>query len=293
MNGNRGEQFELLLNAHLDGRLTDQQAAEFERLLGDDAGLRAELELQSRIDSALRRLFEPEAASAASSNGSQPGANGAAAYAPASGDTATTPPARKAAGRRFRWAVPASLAAAIALAAYVAYDWPREPAFIMSELQLEPHTFEAFYAALKEQDFDTDWECDDDRDFAAFVHRRLKHGLMLAAAPSDVQVLGLTYGWTLSRKSVHLSAKVRGRGVVVFADRLDNADRVSPTPACKLRLFERRTERFVLYELTPFDEPRLLDLFYEVEVPDEWLRRGYGGGNGGRVLKDGAAAPQD
>lgn len=276
MNGDRAEQFELLLNAHLDGRLTGDEAARFRRLIDDDAELRAEFELQSAVDGSLRRLYTPPAAARSGVNGKLP----QAAIEPK--------PAAARPWRRSRRLLPLAAAAAIAVTGLLIYrSMPTadEPQFIMNELQLTQRTPDAFYQVLKARGFDTDWDCDDDRDFAAFVHRRLKHGLMLARAPENVQVLGLAYGWTLSRKSVHLSARVDGQGVVVFIDRIDNPDRQAAAPTCKLNVYERRTDRFVLFEMSPLDRPHLLDLFHEVDVPEEWLKRGYGGIDGGRIRK--------
>ena len=66
----------------------------------------------------------------------------------------------------------------------------------------------------------------------------------------------------VSEKTLGFLARVQDKPVIVFADRAerDSAQQLSDP---QLHLFKRQVGPIVLYEVSPLDKPKLLDLFYQ------------------------------
>ena len=75
--------------------------------------------------------------------------------------------------------------------------------------------------------------------------------------------MGLAYRFTISRYTICLLSTVNDEPVVILIDRVEAGARPSLSQTSDLRLFEKRVGRLVLYEVTPWQEPSLLDLFYD------------------------------
>ncbi|GMV96689.1 MAG: hypothetical protein HRF43_10375 [Phycisphaerae bacterium] len=254
MTPQREQDLDGLLEAYLAGRLTGPELTAFERRLAGEPALRAELEAQRRIDAALRGAF------------AAPELSGVLARAQVAVAAGRTPASvgRVPFGRRplvHRLLIEAGVAAVIGLLIGGGYlfwqsrqgDGPRRPALVEQSLG-------DFYAARAQVDFAPDWECPPDRFYRTFDYR-LGQPLLMASAPG-VTMKGLAYSNTLSPHTVNVLAKVDGQGVIVYADLAETA---RPARVCEnsgLRLFQRRLGPLILYELTPLDAPRVLDLLY-------------------------------
>jgi len=254
------------IDAYLDGQLTANDLATFERRLAAEADLRAACEAQSRIDGALRRLFIAPAAPGilAPSNGK------AKAAASASPERRTT---------RRRWA--AALAAAAAIALFVSYwtVYRGEDSRAAAIRKLTPRDFYTLFNDTVAEGFRPQWVCKDEQQFAATFKRRFHQGLALATAPG-IQCDGISYAISnLSPYTACLLMEVDGKKAMVFVDRQERDKTQTTRPGEKMKLHRRVLGKTVLYELAQGDQPRVLGLFTTIDVPDEWLKKlpGYGG----------------
>lgn len=252
MSNNGRQQPDQMIDDYVDGVLSEPQRAAFERRLETDSLLRAELERQSRIDAALDNLFTPP-----------PPDNVLAAV------QADRRPAQPAIYRLFtfnRLAVAAVLLIAI-LGGWLYMSHVRGP-LVPPGPRYVWHSLQEVYEYRVADGFQPDWSCPD-REFAYTFYNNHGAFLLLAAElPDDVVALGLGYNVCISRttQSTLLVIRVKGEPVLLFVDRRE-ADPVHTLPdASKLHLFRRELGELVIYELTPFDQPSVLDLLY---IPTE------------------------
>jgi hypothetical protein len=255
------------LERYLDGQLGEADRAAFERSLPDDPERAAQVALQAQIDDALGRLFEPPETVAVdlpldSGSPGAPGIAPAPAVAPALNGVAATTTGR-AARRRPRWRAVAALAAAIALAAVGA--WQIRSALTAGRGGAAPYggyqDFAGFYASAVAAGFEPQWVCADDAEFRRTFEEHYGQPLLLGELPPDVRTLGLSYAYSLSPRTTCLLARAAGEPVVVFVDEAHRDPGPQGVEAGGMNLFRRRLGRVVLYELTPLDEPRLLERF--------------------------------
>ncbi len=254
-----------LLDAHLDRRLDAAGRQAFDERLASDPAARAEVALQARIDAALRRQVRPGT--------SAPVFNRVQAAERAGRVLALQ--------RRHRWIVRVRLAAAAVLLLAVGtgfwWGWLREPDSHAVDAQgyaVQPwRTFEMVYHDEVAGGFKCDWECKTDREFAGTFHKRFGQGLLLGQLPAGVRTLGLSYCNTLSKKTVILLATVDDAKVLVFIDQPGHYDDATISGNSNLHLFKRQVGKLILCELTPLDQPRLLDAFYEPQVPPDWYNQ--------------------
>jgi hypothetical protein len=227
---------------YVDGLMSADERAEFDRRMRDEAVLREEIELQRRVDDSLRRLFpvpvEPPAPV---------------------GSEEVVPQSRSAR----RWLVPA-LAAAACLA-WGAVIWQ----FVggdSDEIASVERPLDEVGAEVIQAGFRPYWICDDDRRFAATFAARLGRPLRLLPLPEDRKMLGLSYLPSISRDTVAMLGTADGHEVIVFVDRL-GADRPLEQPAESTgwRWFRKQLDGLVMYELTPLSEPRFLDFLVPAE----------------------------
>jgi len=60
---------------------------------------------------------------------------------------------------------------------------------------------------------------------------------------------------------------VNGKSVLVVVDQVTNDAKVQMKQPQDLKLFRRKIGSLMLYEITPLNEPKLLDMFYQPEMP--------------------------
>ncbi|MEM9883408.1 MAG: hypothetical protein AAF800_10860 [Planctomycetota bacterium] len=230
------------LDRYLDDAMTPPQREAFERRLDDDATLRAELERQRRIDGALRRghaWVEQDAAR------------------PLPADDRPAPAARGGAwwqiGRsRHRFAAASLLLALGGLLAAIGFG--------VSPFGSEAEPLAAVYQREIDAGFVPGWVCETEAEFVETYAKRFQTPLRLADA-AGVEAVGLTYNYSLGPGTVMLLARVDGRPVIVFAASTRLLDRPPGVGDRGLQLFERRMGTVRLFELTPHDEAKVLELF--------------------------------
>jgi hypothetical protein len=238
------------IDAYLDGILAVEERDEFARELSTNELLRSAVELQSHVDESLSRLF------------SSPGApRELIAKLRQSVDVA---PATSLVRRR--WLKVASLAAAATIV-WAMLTWyffglgtgmPR----YNPNLPLN-----AIYEKCVADGFRPKWVCDDQKEFASTFGARQGQGLLLADLPAGMKMEGLTYCGGLSRYTTTMLARVDGLPVMVFVDRASaDTHPTLPPSETKLHLFRKETGPLVIYELTPFDQPKVSDYLHLTET---------------------------
>jgi hypothetical protein len=112
------------------------------------------------------------------------------------------------------------------------------------------------------QDFAPQWVCRDDAEFARSFADQLGQPLLLAQS-GGVQALGLSVCNTLSPRTLVLLARADGQEVLVLVDRIERDRTITLPPESSLKLFRRQIGDLVLYELTPREQPAVIEHFYQ------------------------------
>ena len=105
--------------------------------------------------------------------------------------------------------------------------------------------------------------CENDEAFGDCFSQSHGQRLLLAQLPDRVSALGLAYCNSIPLKTTYLLATVEDEPVIVFVDRRDRDAGQTLSPGSDLHLSSRHVGSLVLYELSPLDQPRLLDHFYD------------------------------
>jgi hypothetical protein len=219
------------LDAYLDGLLEGADLEAFEAAMAADPALRAEVELQRRIDAALRRHFAlPEAP---------------ALHPPAAG-----------AGSRY-WNTPRLLAAAaiILLVAGITI-------FGLVRYIAADHPLVRVYRTEVARGLKPAWVCDTDEQLVAYLEDKYGRGLTVRGG-DGIDLIGWTSCTALSPYTAVLMTRVDGEPVFVLVDLLASDRDLSLPWLSGLHLFRRELGGMVLYELTPRAAPVLLDRFAE------------------------------
>ncbi len=241
---------EQTLEAYLDGLLEGPEREAFERRIEEQPDLQAAVRRQRTIDSALKRVI-----------GSPP----LARVDPAPNTTTPVrPPATRATGA-WRIAV-RRLAVAAALAAGVFGAWQIFSVLRPNSGGYTPmawRSLETVYRDEIESGFEPSWVCENDEEFRQSFLKRHGQPLLLAQLPDQMSALGLAYCNSITPKTTYLLATVENEPVIVFVDRGDRDAGQTLSPGSDLHLYSRHVGSLVLYELSPLDQPRLLDHFYD------------------------------
>jgi hypothetical protein len=120
----------------------------------------------------------------------------------------------------------------------------------------------AYNQQVGEKQFKPDWVCKDQDEFASYFVNRLGQPLKMKPLAANATDWGVSYTGGISSRSMGVLARIDGQPVIVFVDRLDCDNREGFSQACHLNLFRRELGELVLYEVSPFDQPKMLDLFY-------------------------------
>lgn len=251
------------LDAYLDGQLDAAERARFEERLRLDPDLQVELELQRRLDDALRRRFQPPTPERIL---------GALSRAPGRG-IIRFPAARRWFQRP--WAVAVAASIIVALIGVNWFVWTSLPHGLGPRHKRHPIEFvslERGYQRQIDKGFRPLWLCETDHEFAGSIFKSLGQGLLITIPPPGIKAKGLDFCPSLSKNTMILLAEVESQPVVVFIDRLAADSRPALPADSGLRLFRREVGALVLYEVTPLNEPRVLDLFYDPKMPEEWYR---------------------
>ncbi|MFG0328361.1 MAG: hypothetical protein ACF8PN_00545 [Phycisphaerales bacterium] len=257
MNSEREHPVDSSLEAYLDDTLSESERTAFEARLEAEPALRAELAKQERLNARLTAIFEPPAGGADRIVRS------------------VATPSRESAGS-WPHSAPARrlLAVAACLAVLLFAGWSIRRSLTPDAYEPRPfQTFAEIYANP-----DAEWECEPGPDFYRQYYARYKTGLLIPEElPDGIDTAGFGYANSLSEDTLYILATVDGERVLVLTDRVEVAGGpATELPAdSTLNVFRDEINGLVMYELTPFDEPRLLDLFYIPEsVPPSWTPGG-------------------
>lgn len=256
MTSSDSQQTQVLLNAYLDGDMEPKQREEFQQILAEDDNLRAELELQQKIDDGLVRLFTPSSKVSIA-------VSLADSHMKLSHDSETsTKGSRIFLARRF--AAAAAIAGGI-FGSWLIWDSLKPTSTNRAQWQ----SIEAVYAQAKAEQVEV-WFCEDEAEFADVFKDGYDQPLVLPFdTPPGIEVVGLAYRFTISRYTICLLSTVNNEPVIVLIDRIEAGARPSLDQTSNLRLFEKRVGKLILYEVTPWQKPSLLDLFYDPGVESD------------------------
>lgn len=237
------------IDAYLDAALAPDEREQIARQLAVNSQLQADVELQSRVDQSLARLFAPPAPP----DGLLLRLRQSAVAMPASGRQRRMKVAALATAATIIWAM---------LTWYFFAGGTAAPRY-SPNLPLE-----TIYEKCVADGFRPKWVCEDKHEFASTFFARQGQGLLLADMPAGAKMEGLTYCGGLSRYTTTMLARVDGSPVMIFVDRATaDTHPTLPPGEAKLHLFRKELGPLVLYELSPLDQPKLSDYLYLADVP--------------------------
>lgn len=228
------------VDLYVDGGMGPAERAAFERRMEADGALRAEVELQRRIDARVRAAMTPPAS-------------------PAPGAGAGGPiPIRR--GRIPAWV---RVAAVIALAAVGAWAVAARPWSALMRPAPSALTADAVMKRMVEAEgFRPAWVCDTDERFSAYTKENL--GVALVGRPGPgVELVGWSYaGGLLADSEKNAQALMVRSGeekiLVVMGPRRDDRT-VRLESGSPLHVFRREYAGLVMYEITPLDHAVALE----------------------------------
>lgn len=265
----------LQLERYLDGLITGAERDRLGHLFQMNEDTRAEIERQRRVDDSLQRLFRPPLSYGLID---RVGGHGARRAGRVDGPGSTGTPRRTypsvlARMKQSRLMALAALFVLVVLAVWRV--WP---------LAFPPQTFDPYSEEWKSmaqiydevsrfgfKNFKSDYTVDV---FARMIERRFGQPLLFREITGPVRPLGIAYCNTVTASSMCIVTLVSTpcgafgpssdieTGVLVFIDRFDQ----DPTHALpqndRLNVFTRRVGQLSLYEVTPLEQPAVLDLLH-------------------------------
>ena len=224
------------LDLYVDGLMTPEQAAAFERVIATNPQLAAEVQLQIRIDASLSSQYAyPQGLSTAVPD-------------------APTLPFEAAARPRPRWGRMLAFTAVAACAAMLV--WVGNP-FAPLPPVVEPKRLTAcdVYKNLEAGNWIPSFKCNSDEEFVVAVAKQLGSGLLIPLSTVGVTLDGWGYadgyaGSPISGETMYLLTHVGEKRVLVLMDKKAN-DHPVATGDCSLNLFRREVGDLVLYEVSP------------------------------------------
>lgn len=130
-------------------------------------------------------------------------------------------------------------------------------------LQPRPDDLTKLYIAHVDSGF-IQFPCETPDQFQAWMEDNFEHSIRPQASAEDLVYRGWNYDAPISRYTGVMLGVARGEDVVVLVDHLDR-DVELATPNEGLNLFRRTVGELVFYELTPLDEPVFIPTFEVVE----------------------------
>lgn len=212
------------IDLYLDGQLSPEQAAAFERRMMATPALRAEVEAARSIDTKLRELFVvPQHITTAQ-------------------QTTSVPLWRR------RWF--ASAAAIVLLAiGYAVSPWSRV---------MPPSALAQAYFAQHDKGFVPEVVCTTPEAFATWTMNKFKEELTPATLPATIKLVGWSKTNLISDYTGVLLAKVDGKEVIVLMDSTMYSKQPSHTYMHGLHAYETTMGNVRLIEVTPFETTKII-----------------------------------
>lgn len=275
------------LDAFVDGQLHGEQRTAFEARIEREAALGEAHRCQRAIDASLRRLFPqptiagqadrvleramaqlPPETVPAEHNGHATLERAAAAASIALRDRAHPSEKRRREPLLRGWlAIAAMITLLVGLPSAL---WLWRDAFISRP---DPYSnaqaiaLDDLYRQQVAKGFNPEWVCKDQQEFASYFAGRLGQPLMIHDATAGAAMLGLSYTGGVTKASMGMLGTADGKDVLVVVDQAANDGKVQMNHPDGLKLFRRKVGSLMLYEVTPLDQPRLLEMFYQPEGP--------------------------
>ncbi len=227
---------EHLLALYVDNELTPEERAEFEKAMNADPALRAEVELQNRIDASLRELFD-------ASNMSP---------------IKTPAPARR--NPQLLRRVAAILLFAVSMG--VVYwqfrgEFGPSPFADPPALTSSARTMQAYYDEAVAGGFEPGWVCSGEQ-FENTFRSRFGQRIVLDDLPNNVKISGLGYAKIRTAQTVSVYARVDDQPVLLFVEPAITTGTLTPMKEGFYR-HERTMGRLLIHEVSQFPEPQILD----------------------------------
>lgn len=234
-----------MIDRYLDGTLAGDDLARFEAALHADPSLRHEIELQSRIDDSLDRLFTPPPSAV------------------------VTPPAPAATKPPTPWwkreipKLPLAAAAAIAAIVYLGFQYfsptPENP-------RMNPATV---YSNLEVTGWPIEFVCKDEQEFADVMQQKMGVPLYVPAATPGLVVAGWSYtnsysGTPLGPTTMYLISRVEQQPVLVLIEKSQYDRKIKLPKDSPLHLHRRQVKDVVMYEVSPLEAPRVINVMTEM-----------------------------
>lgn len=246
---------ERLVDLYLDGQLDASQRETLEQRIAQEPTLRAEIDAQSTVDESLRRLFPVPTADRVLARVHGHTIAGAAVAKPG---------ARSGGASRGFALVAAVVIGALGIWRIASFLNPEPPP---GSERYRWRDLQTVYYDEIDAGFNPHWVCKSDEEFASTFRDRFRQGLLLDSVPEYVTPIGLTYCNSLSEQTVYLLARVRGKPVIAFVDNAENEKATRLPSSASLHLYRREVGRLTVYELSPLDQPFLLEHFYDPDAP--------------------------
>jgi hypothetical protein len=276
-----------LLDAFVDEQLHGEERTAFEARIDREAALGDAYHRQRAIDASLRRLFPqptidghadrvleramaqlPPETMSAEHNGHATLDRAAAAATIALRDRAETSTKRRREPLLRGWM---KVAAIITLLIGVpAALWLWRDTFISAPdpyAHAKAVALDDLYREQVAAGFKPEWVCNDQQEFASYFAGRFGQPLMIHDATAGAAMLGLSYTGGVTQASMGMLGTADGKDVLIVVDRADNDGQMKMSHPDGLKLFRRKIGSLMLYEVTPLDQPRLLEMFYQPETP--------------------------
>ncbi|MEM7626208.1 MAG: hypothetical protein AAF333_11485 [Planctomycetota bacterium] len=238
------------LEAFMDGTLDPNAADDFARRIEDDPKRAQHADLQQRINARLRDQFGWATSAAPPAVPGLPDGTAQPDAAPGSAPVI------------YRMTRPLRLAAAVLALALVGVV----VAVMLNRAGTD--SLASTYFAEIDAGFVPGWVCETDAEFIETFAKRFQTPLRLREA-AGLEAIGLTYNYALGPQTVMLLARVDGEPVIVFVGSTRLVDEPPAVGDRNLSVFERQVGATRLFELTPFDRPRVLEHFELAEVPGD------------------------
>lgn len=253
-----------LLELYLDGQLSDDRAAEMDRRLAAEPALKAIAERQELVDASLGRLFKAPKVDAAFL--AELGANDL----PSEQQQVTLPPKPELQQARDWRQTGLAVAALLAcVMTWTFYGWDQLQNLFSPAGGYEQITVAQLYQDAVQAGFEPDWLCKDDQEFAQTFYDRQGAGLLLRPLPEGVRMAGLAYRQGFTKRATSMFAYVEDKPVllVVAQSAKVEAELLRNDSDQDVSIFTRKLGDLTLVEVSPLDQPRLLDYVYRAEVP--------------------------
>ncbi len=255
-----------MVDLYVDGLLTPDQLAAFERALQSDPDLCRELELAQRVEGSLRSSFTRERIGLDSPVGNvraseQPGVAGFVG------------PGK---GRLVRFGIAAAALLALGVGVYFAgrASVPQggtptpgaNGAVAGAPANNRPADhLERTYSRRVADGFKPDEVCTDNTAFRGWMKKAFGQELEPSENQASVMMVGWAYAPVISDYSGVLLAKVDGKEVITFIDTVENDKKWGGAKfnnSRGLHTFRKEIGKLVLYETTPLDHPRITELLH-------------------------------